>query len=487
MSSRNWIAIVAILAASMLAIVWLFGSREPRTVAHSPTRSRPSQQSAELANPPARSDQARTAAVAGNASSGSTSGTRQTALPASIDVVALFEGLNLDTDQWIAIRMSYEFRELDLSPLRDLVRAHRLTADRLLDAFESIEGVSELQPAMLLACAYCPEVGGADRNRLLAIGDVEPTPQWLSDAERQHAPYAAIRALWMLGAQDELQQLAQRALPRYLDWDSPTGTQERPMFVRDSAALAMEGLAELEDEALHRQLRRLLESPNKRIVSEAAWRLYARSADHVEQLRILEDAYNKTGLSQRGMMDIADEACVPAIGEVARLAPRTAYGSYLRQSACVSLFNIASPAAWQVAERILLETEPGSDVWNALSGDWADYPPRPQNLANMLECAARWTDSGIHPDARSAMRSSIDRTNAELDRCIVPRRIVKQTCANMRALVPKFSHDAASLEVALHVLVEHGEHGDTEFAREWVPKLPAEARLRIESRLAAAR
>jgi hypothetical protein len=257
------------------------------------------------------------------------------------------------------------------------------------------------------------------------------------------------------------------------------------MFVRDSAALALEGLAVAQDDELRRQIQRVLDAEPSMVMTPAAWSLYARSADRNEQFRILERGVALSGFARVGIESLADAACAPALHDVFRLAPQSVSGSYLRQSACVALFNIGTPAAWQSFELILEDAPLGSDAWIALSGETFDYPPKPQNLANVLECAARWTT--VRPEALPALRSSIDRTKAALDRCTVPRRIVRQTCMELRSLAPKFGHDEESLRIALEVLAEHGDGEDQRFVRDWLWKLSEPARDAIESRLSIAR
>src|SRR6185503_9996990 len=114
-----------------------------------------------------------------------------------LDVEALFKEIELDESEWDSFCVTQDFRGLDLSPIRNVVRTHNLTANQLLDA-AGREG-SNLAPVLILACAYAADIDRADLDRLFAIADVDASAP---DPRRLAEPYAAIRALWMLSAQE---------------------------------------------------------------------------------------------------------------------------------------------------------------------------------------------------------------------------------------------------------------------------------------------
>jgi hypothetical protein len=474
MGSRKWIAAATLASATALAITWLLGVEDQPAAARELVASAPSvvKTDVELEQPFDTIEQGtRTESVRGGGEPGGAPA------PQELDVIALFEELGLPGLYWQSFSTTAEFRELDLSPIRRLVREHGLEFDDLFDAFTHLDGAHDLRPTLLLACGFCDNVSHAQLDRLRDIGTFDfPDPNHSALGRLSAGSgYAAIHALSLVDAQVQLADISIRALPRFLDWQPNGPSPVPPQYVRDTAVLALDALAEAGPE-LQIEIRRGLAAEPEGLFTESIWRLHGRSVTGRAQAELLEQARTTHGYARLAIEDVDDEACVATLDDLVRTAPDSVPGRYLSESASIALLNIATPTAWRAFERVLLDATPRQAPWDAL-----ESTIEPQNLANLIECESRWIDAEVSTHARTAIRSSMARARGQLDRCNTPRRIVRQTCARMRAVVPDVAHDEVALSIALYVLAQHGDPEDHRFVRSWLGRLSESSARSIES------
>jgi hypothetical protein len=395
--------------------------------------------------------------------------------PPRDDIVALFEGLGLPRGYWHAFSNFREFGEFDLSRVRRLVREHGIQFPELMGAYHRVGPRSELRPVLVIAAAFCSKVRGVDLDELQRLASADHDNRRLSQGLLPAgSSYAGTLALWMLDGQEQLRSAAYECLPRYLDQSSLENFQTRVQFLRDTAALSLDALDSASGAELHRSLRRALDAEPEMLISEAAWRLHGRSAGKDARLQLLDQAVAGPAYARFAIEDIRDESFTPNLEAFARAAPGTVWGDYLGESACIALINIGTPKSWRAFERILLEEQTRSYPWEAVGN-----VVRPKNLANLLNCASRWTRAGHDDGVRGVIRPMIEQTRARLDRCTVPRSVVRHACVSLSMLVSDGSLDVESLGCALRVLATHGDEGDRRLVLALARELPDTAASQV--------
>ncbi len=470
LSSVRWILTAALVSVLVLVLVWRVRV-DPRTSNRSDTES------VELDTQHSRSELT-TAALAVETPVSRTPIEAARAVepepdasqpaPPRDDIVALFEGLGLPHGYWQAFGNFREFGEFDLSRVRRLVREHGIRFPELMGAYHSVGAQSELRPVLVVASAYCRDVRGDELDALQRLAEADHDNRRLNHGLLPAASsYAGTLALWMLDAQQQLRSAAYESLPRYLDQSSLENFQTRLQFLRDSAALSLDALQSASGAELHRSLRRALDAEPEMLISEAAWRLHGRSAGKDERLQLLDQAVAGPAYARFAIEDIREESFIPNLEAFARAAPGTVWGEYLGESACIALINIATPKSWRAFERILLEEQTRSFPWEAVGG-----AIRPKNLANLLDCASRWTRDGHDEGVRGVIRPMIEQTRARFDRCTVPQSVVRHACISLSMLVSNGTLDIESLGSALRVLAAHGDDNDRRLVLSMTHELP---------------
>ncbi len=470
LSSVRWILTAALVSVLALVLLWRVGV-DPEISGHSETAS------AELGTQHSRIElTTATLAVETPVSRTSIEAAHEVepepdasqTQPPRDDIVALFEGLGLPHGYWQAFGNFREFGEFDLSRVRRLVREHGIQFPELMVAYHSVGPRSELRPVLVVASAFCRDVRGVELDELQRLASADHDNRRLSHGLMSAASsYAGTLAMWMLDGQEQLRSAAYECLPRYLDQSPLENFQTRSQFLRDSAALSLDALDSASGAELHRPLRRALNAEPELLISEAAWRLHGRSAGRDERLQILDQAVAGHAYARFAIEDVREEAFTPNLEALARSAPGTVWGEYLGESACIALINVATPKSWRAFERILLEEQTRSYPWEAVGS-----VVRPKNLANLLDCASRWTRAGHDNGVRGVIRPMIEQTRARFDRCTVPQGVVRHACISLRNVVSDGSLDVESLGSALRVLAAHGDDDDRRLVLSMAHELP---------------
>ncbi len=375
-------------------------------------------------------------------------------------IVELFESLDLQPGYWNAFHSVRSFSELDLSKMRKLVEENRLTSGELLDAQRRLGPRFPLSPAIVVACSFCEDVKPLDFGRLQRLAELDHDARTLHEGNLVPASsYAATLALWMQGAQDELAPVARESLSRYLDLSPLENRESRSAFLRDSASLALDTLDVANSAELRRHLGTALAGDATERVTEAAWRLHGRSADKSARLEIIQQARKGLGPAMFALESIRGDPYAAVLEDLARSAPNSEPGNALAASACVALISNSTPKSWRAFERVWRDMHPRPFTWEAL-----ERADRPQNLGNLLVSANRRARTPHEQSLHGLVEACIDSTRARLDRCTVPRSAVRETCRNVRSILSDIADQPGSLDVALRVLVAHGDDQDKRLA-----------------------
>jgi hypothetical protein len=322
-----------------------------------------------------------------------------------------------------------------------------------------------------------------DIDRLQLLAGVDHDARTLHQGTLAPASsYAATLALWMLDAQSELSAIARESLSRYLDLSPLENRPNRSAFLRDSAALALDTVEVSKSAELRRHLGTALGGDPTEIVTEAAWRLHGRSADRAVRTEILEQASAGDGMARLALESIRSDASAAALEDLARSAPDTEPGNALAESACVALISTSTSKSWRAFERVWHSAQRRPLVWDALG-----RVDRPQNLANLLVRSSQRARTPYEQSFDALIESCIEVTQARLARCTVSAGAVRETCKNLRAILSEIADDPESMDVALGVLVAHGEDNDRRLAWSMSRYLSESALRNIQASLSAPR